>query len=221
MKLGIAASVDEASKRELKKRDYVGASILGEECMRKIWYIYHMPKPVEDPRVQRIFDMGNLIEDYLVSLLEKTGAKVWTKNPETGEQFGFTEGNVGGHCDGVIQGIPESSKPHLLEFKSANAKGFKEFVDKGCKGKSMTYWVQVQVYMYKLNLNDCLFIVMNKDNQELYFERIKKEKGVGKMYIDRGNMVAEMESEPERKYMNPSFWKCKFCNWRVECWKMD
>ena len=122
MKLGTARLVDESIEKRCKSqtpRDYLGASILGTECDRQLWYQFHHPKPVDDPRVQRIFDLGNILEDYMIKLLKESGIEVWDVDAD-GEQFGFIDEEVAGHCDGVAQGFPESTVPHLLEFKSAN-----------------------------------------------------------------------------------------------------
>lgn len=215
--MGIALILDKASIKDEPERDYIGASIIGKECLRDLWYSMRYPTKNNDPRVQRIFDMGNIIEDYIIDLFKRSGIEVWTKDNE-GKQFGFIDGNVAGHWDGVIKGIPESTKPHLLEIKSANDKRFKSFLESGCKATSLLYWVQVQVYMHYSGLDRCLFVAMNKDNQELYFERIPAEKNVAKMYVDRANAVNSCNEPPERKYTSSTFWKCRFCNYNERCW---
>jgi hypothetical protein len=220
IKLGTDKLLDDAcvSRRSKeKKRDYIGASMLGEDCERQLWYNIKTPKPIDDPRVLRIFDMGDMVEEYLVQLLKDAGITVWDVD-ENGDQFGFVDGRVAGHCDGVAQGFPESTVPHLLEFKSANNKNFKAFVKKGVKAQSMKYWVQVQIYMEKLNLTRCMFMVYNKDTSELYTERIKYERSAGTMYIDRAKEIDEQDTPPDRKYKSKDFFKCRFCNHREECW---
>lgn len=211
------------SQRSLsqKKRDYLGASMLGEECDRKLWYDFHEPVPVEDPRVQRIFDMGNLIEDYLVELLKDAGVKVFAVDAN-GEQFGFVDGPVAGHSDGVAIGLPEmpENTPALLEFKSCNAKNFKAFKDKGVRAHNYKYFVQMQVYMRKLNLRYAMFIAMNKDTQELYFEVVELQDSIAGHFILRGKEIAETKELPNRKYVSDTFYKCKFCNHRKKCWEL-
>jgi len=217
---GIIAQIDKALEirsRGEKKRDYLGASLLGEECDRKIWYTYNRVAVIPSPRLQRIFDMGNIIEDYLINLLIESGLEVWDKRPD-GKQWGFEDGPIKGHCDGVIQGIPESSKPHLLEIKSAKNSRFNEMKKKGIQSSNYQYYIQAQVYALKLKLDKILFIVYNKDTSELYKERIDAEPILAEGMIKKGKEIVAMKEPPERAYHSATFYKCKWCDHREECW---
>ena len=221
IKLGTAKILDDALvKRALsqKPRDYMGASGLGTECSRELWYSYHEPLPIDDPRLQRIFDLGNAIEDLVIQWLREAGFTVYTED-ENGEQFGFIDEEVAGHIDGVILGIPESTKPHLLEVKSANAKRFKQFIEKGYKSDKK-YWTQVHTYMKEMSLEKCLVVVVNKDNCDLYFERIDLDTKYADRQILRGKEIAKLKNDiPVRQYQSPTFYKCKWCNYRDKCWE--
>jgi len=133
LKLGVARLIDNAIEEKVKKkesRDYMGASGLGMECSRQLWYSFHEPKPILDPRVNRIFDLGNMLEDYVIRLLRDAGVTILT-HQDDGKQFGFVDGDIAGHIDGVITaGLPESTKPHLFECKSANDKNFKKLPER-------------------------------------------------------------------------------------------
>ena len=219
-KTGTLKLIDDAildrSKKE-KSRTYMGGSILGTECDRQLWYSYKRPWVVDSARLQRIFDMGNIIEDYVIKLLKDAGVKVFDTD-ENGDQFGFVDGKIAGHSDGVLLGLPESSKPHLFECKSAKSTQFKQVEKNGVEKWNIKYWVQIHVYMQKLGLERCLFIVMNKDTQELYLERITYDRHVANHYLLRGKEIADMTELPSRKYNSKTFYKCKFCNNNEECW---
>ena len=222
IKLGVAKLIDDAITRRAESkesRNYMGVSGLGEECSRKLWYSFHEPIKITDARVNRIFDLGNMLEDYVIRLLRDAGITVHTHD-ENGEQFGFTDGDIAGHIDGVLTGLPESTKPHLFECKSANAKNFKVFVDKGYKNNK-TYWTQVQVYMLKMGLENCLVVVINKGTCELYFERIKLDKKYAERAILRGKEIARFNADdkPMRKYAKSTFYKCKWCDHATKCWE--
>jgi hypothetical protein len=78
-----------------------------------------------------------------------------------------------GHIDGIVHGIPDAEGTrHLLEIKSSNDKRFKLLKGKGYRKWDSKYYAQVQVYMSLLNLKRALVVVYNKDNSELYTERI-------------------------------------------------
>ena len=64
----INASIDGAITVRIadqEKRDYLGASSIGHDCLRKIaWDWRH--KTVHEPRTERIFARGHWVETYTV-----------------------------------------------------------------------------------------------------------------------------------------------------------
>lgn len=215
----IDKAILERSSKE-KSRSYMGGSILGTECDRQLYYSYHTPFVVDSARLQRIFDMGNIIEDYVIRLLKDAGITVYEKDGN-GEQFGFVDGEISGHSDGILLGLPESSDPHLFECKSANDKNFKLFVKNGIEKTNNKYWVQIHVYMQKLRLNKCLYVIMNKNTQELHIETVEYDKMVADAYISRGKEIAQTDELPMRKYNSKTFYKCRFCDFADKCWEEE
>lgn len=198
----------------------MGGSLLGEECDRRLYWSYKRPFVVKDARIQRIFDMGNRIEDYILDLLREAGITVYDKD-ENGEQYGFKDEELAGHSDGVLVGLPDIDSPALFECKSAKNSTFNQFVKKGVREVNNKYFVQTQVYMKYLNLKYCLFIVMNKDNQELYQEIIKYEPQVADIYIQRGKDIARAKELPARAYNSSTFFKCRMCEFNEDCWEAE
>lgn len=220
LRLGTYGLIDEAlvlKARAEPRRNYLGASVLGLECDRQLWYEHHAPIKLDDPRLMRIFRMGDKVEDLVIEWLRLAGLTVWTED-EAGEQFGFVDGPIAGHADGVVMGLPESTKPHLLEVKSAKASRFKEFAEKGCRAVESKYYAQCQIYMLKLKLEHCLFVVVNKDTCELYIERMELDRHVAENFILRGKEIVASKEMPDRKWKNSSYYKCKFCSYRGTCW---
>jgi len=218
------AMIDMALSHKIKtepKRDYLGASQIGYECTRRIWYHCHKREIAEPhgPRIQRIFDLGNILEDYIVKILISTGMEIHDKD-EQGEQFGFKDGKIKGHIDGVIKNIPESDKPHLLEIKTMNDSSFKATVKNGIKAQYPQYWVQAQVYALKMKLDKILFVVYNKNNSDLYQERMDLHKMQAKFFLDRAKQLAEDTRIPDRKYKTSSYYMCKFCPFSTHCWEL-
>ena len=201
-------------------RDYMGASGLATQCDRALWYSYHQPKKDFPPRVQMIFDMGHIIEDYLVKIFRDAGLTIYNED-SSGEQFGFVDGFIAGHIDGVITGIPGDDDPHLLEFKSSNDKRFKDFQKKGCQAVEPKYWGQCHIYMHKMNLKKCLFVVMNKNTCDLYFEIINLDPIYADSLLLRGEeLVAQtVEREVRKRYKTSTSFGCRFCSYKEECWR--
>lgn len=217
----IAKMVDEALlKKEEKKRDYLGTSSIGAECDRALWYSYHQPKDVDQAKVKRIFGVGHKLEDLMVEWLKLAGLQLFTHKPN-GEQYGFVDGIVAGHCDGVVLGVPFAEKiPHLLEFKTANDFRWKAFVKEGfCSDEK--YKTQIHIYMHKLKLTRCLAVILNKNTQEMYYEIIEADEFHAISMLNRGKEIVAMETEPARKYPSKSFFKCQYCNYKPECWSKE
>jgi hypothetical protein len=210
-----SAIMDVASKKA--PREYLGASSIGEECDRKLWYSFHKRRPINDPRVHRIMDLGHWVESYSLEKLKSAGYELFYE--EGGEQFGFVDEEVAGHADGVII---LNDTPHLLEIKSANNKRFLEMVDMGVERSNLTYFVQMQVYMHFLELEKALYFVVNKDNSKIHMEIIKYEKIRAVYYLNRGKeIIRGKEEDQERKYKTKAFFKCKWCDYKEECWSTE
>lgn len=204
--------IDNSSKQQ--QRTYMGASMLGKECDRQVYYSYNFPIHKDDPSHIRRMLAGHLYESMAISILRNSGYTVYNEDGD-GKQYCFSDGKIGGNCDGFIEidGIH-----YLLEIKSANDKRFNDMVKLGIKISDPTYYYQVQVYMKYFELDCCYFYVINKNNQDHYAEYIKYSAIDADYIINRAKEIAEMNSEPDRKYMSSSFYKCKFCDYRERCW---
>lgn len=69
-------------KWENENRSHLGFSLIGDECMRKLWYGFRwcqMPKP--DPRVKRLFDRGHKEEERFIDYLTGIGCIVYPFDP--------------------------------------------------------------------------------------------------------------------------------------------
>jgi hypothetical protein len=194
-------------------RSYLGTSSIGTECDRQLWYSYHQPIPVYDARVKRIFKTGHVLESLVYEWLRLGGVTIYDVDAD-GKQFGFTDGIVQGHIDGIA--ILNGEK-YLLEIKTSNEFRYKAFVKDGfCSDEK--YQAQIHIYMNKFKMQKCLCVVLNKNTQELYMEIVEYDEFIALSALERGKNVVAMEEIPERKYPNKSFFKCKFCSHYSICW---
>ena len=230
--LEVSKHVDKEIYKRTKSqehRDYIGGSQIGVECCRKIQYssISKEQRDPVEPRVQRIFDLGNLIEDYLIKLLRDAGFDVQTRKDD-GEQWGFSlaNGRIQGHVDGVIMGGPKvMDYPCLVEFKSAKSSRFTKFLRDGLMQTDSNYYSQVQFYQINMKLNNpALFVMMNKDDQEIYYELIQFNPAHADRLINKSedilNAIDSNHLMP-RAYQDKNNWNCKYCDYKKECWSND
>lgn len=202
-------------------RSHMGASLIGGDCARAIWYGFRWShKAVFDGRVLRLFNRGHLEEARFIAMLLSIGVEVWQQDAN-GKQFRISdaEGHFGGSGDGVARGIPDlpPGTACLLEFKTHSAKSFKGLVDEGMRGAKFEHYVQMNVYMRKMGLAAGLYLAVNKDNDELYGEIIALDTEVADQFIERGRKLVFASEPPKRISESPGFWKCRFCNHRPVC----
>ena len=222
-KYGVARVIDEAimkKAREKERRNYLGMSEIGEECLRKLWYSYRdMDKVVDDARVQRIFRLGDHVETIVVGLLKDAGLTVYDIDPDTGKEYRVSDldDKYGGGIDGVVVGLPESAKPHLLEIKSASNKRFNQLLKSGYEEWDSKYKAQIHSYMHYFKLDRCLVVVYNKDTSELYFERIPVDPFEAEVNKQKAQLVISSEQKLDRAYKKKNF-KCNWCKYKEGCW---
>lgn len=204
------------------KRGYLGGSEIGHQCRRYLWYKFRDCVEVKfDGRLYRLFNRGHREEVILIGELRAIGCEV-QEGPEPGKQFGVeaVNGHFRGHADGVAIGVPEAPKTwHLLEFKTASEKKFNELKKLGSIVKwNAQYFAQVQVYMQLLQLDRCLFLVVNKNTDELYSERIERNAEAAKTLLDRAESIIKSTTPPDRIADRPDDFRCKFCSAHALCW---
>jgi hypothetical protein len=188
-------------------REYLGMSQIGFPCAKKLWLGIHGYKEelgaTENAgRIKRIFEQGEIIEDKIIKELEAAGYQITNRQ----ESFSDFDGQFKGHCDGIIHKV--TSQPHILEIKSANKDNFEAFVKQGI-GFKPEYYAQVICYMGYAEINRALFIVENKNNQDLYSERVHFVKDHFLRLKDRAKWIIEAETPLE---MTPGKY-CYFCTY--------
>ena len=80
----IESSVLEGSRDD--HRNHLGGSIIGDECERKLWYVFRWGMKTQFPsRILRLFARGQREEDVFNDLLRKSGITVWDVDADARE----------------------------------------------------------------------------------------------------------------------------------------
>lgn len=230
------------------QRDYLGASVLGEPCGRKLCY-YYSKTPIDDgrqftPRTLRIFDIGHDMEDFLGAedspqdAVFKAAAARWFHDAgfdlrvkdSHGNQFGWEalNGKIRGHIDGAFTAGPDLptkvTYPALWEAKALNKKNWNKIKKHGLQVGNEVYYGQCHINMANLNVGQTIFTAVNKDTEELHHELIPFDHLRAQMISDRGLAVVQAVEAGylmDRQFNNADFYLCKFCNWRKRCWELS
>lgn len=198
-------TLEQTHKKRISKSLHMGQ--IGDECSRRLWLRFHLGiKETFSGRMLRLFQTGDLIERRIITDLKRAGIKV------TGRRRVFSDFNkkFRGRPDGIVEGIKESSKPHVLEIKSMNAKNFKEVLSKGmaCMPK---YMAQVQCMMGYSNQKRTLVIVENKDTSERYQERVKFDNEEFQRLRAKASAIITAKVPPSGISDRPDYYLCKMC----------
>lgn len=205
-------------------RKHLGWSVLGDKCARKVWYKFRWAKAVQHTgRLLRLFQRGHDEEARIVKWLRDAGAVVYDRDPETGKQFRRERfgGHFGGSGDGKVGNLERFDLEGfgLLEMKTHNDKSFNLLASKGMFSTKPEHWIQMQGYMFDLGLSWGLYSAINKNDDTLYFEIIRARPEIAEQYLDRAQAIIEARSAPPRASEDPTWFICKFCDYREICHK--
>lgn len=205
------------SKFDDGHRNHLGASRIGEECSRRIYSEFRWIAREEfSGRMLRLFNRGHREEAHFIGLLKGIGFDVIEHDKETGEQIRVkaVDGHAGGSCDGVAWAPADYGldKPLLLEFKTqGTGGGFNELVAKGCAVVKPVHYAQMNIYGRLLGLSHCLYMVANKNDDDLHIEIVKLNPAYGDEMLRKMETIVYAKQPPERISENPTFWVCKTC----------
>lgn len=197
-------------------RTYLGASQIGKECVRAVWYQFRHYKDISfEPRLIRLFNRGHREEKIILKDLKKqAGIKVLA----TQEGAKFANGHGGGHHDGRLINVPDAPKTqHLLECKTMNERNFQEVKKHGVEKSHFVYFVQMQIYMKLFKLKRALFIAVNKNTDERYYERIKFDNSFALKQIKKAKWVINQRTPPEKIEDGSAFYTCMYCYYSKIC----
>jgi hypothetical protein len=201
------------------------ASKIGDPCDRRLWFGFrwaHAPER-HSGRALRIFETGNIEEDRLVEDLRRIGCHVDATDPETGEQYevSFLAGHFTGHTDGEVEGVPEAPKTrHLLECKTHNDKSFKELKRLKVREAKPMHFAQMQIYMHGRALTRALYVAVNKNDDEIYTERVEYDPAFALAVLARAERLIRSDKAPARiveSLADKMAWQCTFCPAKAVC----
>ncbi len=214
-------------------RSHLGASLIGSDCPRNLWYGFHWTRSSKfDGRILRLFNRGHLEEGRFIAMLLSCGIQMYQQDAE-GNQFRVSdcEGHFGGSSDGVAIGVPDvpPGTPCLVEFKTHSEKSFSElagkpdewrkflkgtgpFTGKGVRDAKFEHYVQMNIYMSKMGLPCALYMAVSKNTDDVYAEIIVLDSYIAAQYTERAFKIITMENPPEKINNSPGYYKCKFCD---------
>lgn len=216
-------------------RSHLGASVIGAECARSVFYGYrwaYKPKPrgkkgepalKAESRMRRLWNRGHLEEGRFIAMMLMIGAQVYQQDAE-GKQYRMSAlgGHFSGSGDGIAVGIPDLPEgvPCLTEYKTHSDDSFDKLKAQGVRLSKAQHYVQMQEYMHHFGLLYALYLAVNKNTEELYGEIVMYDRPTAEHFIDRAKSIVYAEEAPARiRGGNPGFHVCKYmCDHTAVCY---
>ncbi len=219
IKSPIESAIEHHYRRIQKPRDSrrIGASSIGKECDRSIWYSFRWTTTLvrHEGRLERLFQTGHREEVRMIDDLRAIGVHVDDMDPKTGQQWEETiSGVIVAKLDGKVLNVPGAEKTwHILEAKTMNDKSFQSWQRLGMAVHSPTYTAQAQIGMLAHGIDRALFIVHNKNTDQVSTERVKFDPLLAAQLVAKGERIAFSDSAPART----ESYKCRFCDHEGIC----
>ena len=208
-------------KQARHHRRHLGASQIGRECEREVWFGFRWFKaPSWSGRMLRLFARGKLEEATIAADLRAAGIEFHDVDPSTGHQFEFSDfgGHMGGSMDGCGQGFPEApSAWHVCEFKTHNDKSFAALENEGVKASKPEHYDQMQLYMGWSGMDRAMYLAVNKNTDEIYTERIEFDRKHFERLRQKAQSIIFSNDPPAKLNDSPAFYKCKMCQFHDVC----
>lgn len=214
-------------------RSHLGASEIGKPCKRELWYKFRWCfYKVHDGRQYRLFQRGHFEEPRFKSYLEGIGCEVQEfdeaniNEQDKGKRqirISACHGHFGGSIDARIKlptkyGIEENIL-FLGEYKtSGTGKKFTNLISDGCEKEKYQHFCQQSIYGYKLGLKYAIYIVVNKNDDDLYIEVIELDWNLGKELEEKAEEIIFAKEPPSKISMSPQHYSCNYCDCKEICW---
>lgn len=225
------AKIDAAieAAQENGHRNHLGASVLGSDCTREIWYKWRWAlREMFTGQQLRLFARGHLEEPRFISYLRQIGCEIWPHDVNAPLKDGqpqqwrvsFHDGHGGGSPDGVGRGgLPELAPniPFLVSCKTHGDKSFNLLTDRGVMGSKFEHFVQEQIYMHFMGIKVSLYMAVNKNTDHLHLELLNYMPDVANNAINRAGNVIYANEPPKRIAESPGAYACKFCHFNRLC----
>jgi CRISPR/Cas system-associated exonuclease Cas4 (RecB family) len=210
-----------SEKRET--RNYIGASSIGSECPRKLWYRFNgYPEEFDADSLRRFAD-GHAVEERILNWLRAIpNIKLWTHD-ENGEQYGFSalDGKYQGHYDGVIE---IDGVLYVLEIKATTKqsgliKSCKDYPEEyALEQWNPEYYAQAMTYCKFADIPNHLLICSDAGGRNLFMVRTPYNANYADALLLKAERIANAK-EPPNKVGGKNFWKCKMCSFYGICYE--
>lgn len=215
----------ELLRAEIEKSDsefcyYLDISSCGSDCDRKKWFQFHWAlKEKHNADELSMKMMSYDAKSRIIDRLYNSGINVKKVDHRTDKKWSANcfHGHVGGEVDAIIMsGLPDSpNKEHILFVESMSDSQFKDIGEKGILNHDKEKFRTIQVYMYLFGIERAFFIAENRNNGELFTDRIRLDKNLAEIIIGGFESIIQSNTMPSAKTTS----ECDSCTYMTLCSK--
>jgi hypothetical protein len=212
----LSKKIEKVQSRDDKRtRDYIGASGIGAECLRQIWYEFKGYQAEEVPtKTRRTWAIGRHLEGLILDWLSEAGVEiVRTWDDLVSEDMPFFKG----HLDSVW--MKKGKAFAIIEIKTAKDASYNIFVKKGLRTWNPQYYAQIQSYMGMSGIHTAYIVVLNKDSSDIADELVTFDEVFYQKLREKALMVSQAEVAPRKINGSPLWFQCKMCKFNKICHK--
>lgn len=225
----IEADIEDWSVERYKEeeRKYLGGSIIGKNCPRMLWYHFRWFRKSSYGegtknscgQILRLLNRGHREEVSIVEYLTGIGCQLEQKTQTEQKRISDCAGHFGGSLDntGFLPSKFGITERIMFEFKTMNMNYFSRFSKKGVKVSHPEYWAQICTYGFKANIRYCLFLAVNKNNDEVRIVLLELDLTLGEKMIQKALYVITAREAPPKASLTETAFICKFCNFKSVC----
>jgi CRISPR-associated exonuclease Cas4 len=184
-------------------------------CMRKAFYSYKYPTETE-PELQKIFEMGNIVHDFIVNVLKSSKQKdVELLKAELPFREKFEDIEISGRVDDVIL-VKASGKTYVVEVKSSKSIDY-------IREASPHNIQQLQLYMHFTGIHNGILLYVDKTNLQTKSFEISYNEAEAKKILERfkllhKHLTEETLPEAEARAHENIKWMCNYCEYKDRCY---
>ncbi len=214
----IYKAIEESNRRSVRLTR-IGASDIGDECLRAIWYGWRgVASENIEGRILRLFETGHLQEARIIKDLKAAGLEVW----DVQNRQQFTYNDESGHfvvkLDGVVKGVPGAEKtPHVLEIKTHNKSSFDDVMKSGVQKSKPDHYAQIHAGMAFSKIDRALYVALCKNDEAYYVERVVEDRAYSAELKKKIITVLSATIPPVRAFDPEKYYSCRWCSSQKVC----
>ena len=185
-------------------------------CMRKIWYSYTDPRPIQLDLI-KIFEVGNIMHDFVAEVMRsEKNPNIQLLSSELPFKIQMQDLLISGRIDDLLL-VKESGKTVLVEVKSTASLGY-------TTAPKESHVMQLQLYMHALKIFDGIVLYIEKNTLKARAFEVPYDERIAADALDRFSklhkfLTTKEMPTAEARLKSDMSWLCRRCEWREDCFK--